>query len=189
MKIYLDMDGVLVDFVRGYLEYNNVDVPNTMKSWPKNEYKIENVVGSALTVPIDKLPKEFWANLKETPEMNTVLLYCLRCFHRNNLFILTAPTKHRDCVEGKLQWMDKHLKFMPKDKVIFDKDKWKYANPTSILIDDSDENVELFRKHGGYAILIPRIWNSAISIDLEEEIFKILKHYSGFSTVKNCSEF
>lgn len=181
MKIYIDMDGVLTSFVSGYLKWNDVDPRPVLKNWPKNEYQIENVIPNvAIKYQIEDLPKQFWSSLDETAEMNMLLLYCLKCFHRNNIYILSTPTSHKDCISGKLEWLDKHLKFMPRDRIIFEKEKWKYANPTSILIDDSDKNVNEFRQHGGYAILIPRQWNSAISLDIEEAIFTILKHYSGY---------
>ena len=34
------------------------------------------------------------------------------------------------------------------------------ANPETLLIDDSDKNVDSFRKCGGQAVLVPRPWNS-----------------------------
>ena len=42
--------------------------------------------------------------------------------------------------------------------------KYLLAKPDVVLIDDQHKNIDLFREHGGQAILFPQPWNENYAI-------------------------
>tara|TARA_R110000751_G_scaffold121797_2_gene222343 strand:+ start:21 stop:665 length:645 start_codon:yes stop_codon:yes gene_type:complete len=72
----------------------------------------------------------------------------------NNVKILTGGKDlTNDAIsKGKRNWVEKNLGRFS-DDVIVETKKEKYANPLSILVDDTPKNVDNFKKAGGQAIL------------------------------------
>jgi hypothetical protein len=66
--------------------------------------------------------------------------------------LLTSPSRNDTSRLGKNLWVRNHLN--PKPKVIFaySADKQRYANETSILIDDKKSNINEWTAKGGIAI-------------------------------------
>ena len=66
-----------------------------------------------------------------------------------------------NCLAGKFDWIKENLSqyFLRQFSMSPVKDFCAMEN--SLLIDDSDENVNKFERAGGQAILMPRPWNSA----------------------------
>lgn len=154
MKLYLDMDGVLVDFL-GHVEKCQFFRKNGKVDWDK---------------VIDKGP-QFWNEMEWMPgaEKTFSELISLSESGKVELFILSAvnfPTG----VEGKKLWIQTHTKF-PLENVIIvshSEDKSKYASPDSILVDDREKCLIPFKEAGGKVILFKN-WDETL-----EEIKQVL---------------
>ena len=77
--------------------------------------------------------------------------YCIE--RRINLCILSA-IGFREGKVGKQQWLESHVNINPMCIYFVDKneDKLRFAEETSLLIDDYNKNIEKFIQAGGQAI-------------------------------------
>jgi len=133
--IYIDLDGVLVDFDRGFTELGKGD-PESFKETHTD--------------------KEFWDAVREKPHFFLGLGWMpdgreLWNYVKGlNPIILTrvGPVPH--CAQDKRDWVEKNLgsdiKIIPTTK------KEKYANESSILIDDMEKNLYPWMDAGGISI-------------------------------------
>jgi len=131
MQLYVDMDGVLTDF-DGHVLRHFGQHPDKLGD---ELYKLlAQTPEFFATIPWMKDGKKLWNEVKKFKPT-----------------ILTSPTNDLHCKKGKMAWISQHLgKYTP---FILERDKFKYATPHSILIDDSEKKVVPFRQHGGRAIL------------------------------------
>lgn len=135
--IYCDMDGVLVDFERGFLELSKGIHPDSL---PRDKFW-------SLFYSITKgKEKEYWANL---PWMNDgkELWSFIKKFKPE---ILTAPPSN-ESKKGKLDWCKNNLGSV---KVNFKqaRDKHHFSKPNAILIDDKESTIENWNNSGGIGI-------------------------------------
>lgn len=138
-EIYVDMDGVLVDFFGEWTKMMGVD------DWKK----IKNV-DKALQAIRDK--EDFWLNLKPTANSDKLLNIIKDIKGEYN--ILSAPLANDDRAEPhKREWIKKNLTAFPPKKVIITTDKQAYAKQPdgtpNILIDDFGQNVSKWEAAGG----------------------------------------
>ena len=138
-EIYVDMDGVLVDFFGEWTKMMGVD------DWKK----IKNV-DNALQAIRDK--EDFWLNLKPTANSDKLLNIIKDIKGEYN--ILSAPLANDDRAEPhKREWVKKNLTAFPPKKVIITTDKQAYAKQPdgtpNILIDDFGQNVSKWEAAGG----------------------------------------
>lgn len=150
--IFLDVDGVLADFVAGafrahgkYLEPESVtwDFYKQMGLEPAEFWSVANY--------------DFWRNLMWTPE-GPELLKLLEDIAGERIVLLTSPCDTPGSVQGKVDWVKA---FMPqyKGRLMVGSAKHLVAGPGKLLVDDHGANVDKFREHGGQAVLVPRPWN------------------------------
>ena len=136
-KIYSDMDGVLVDFEKGYEKLTGIDL--------KGEYRPD---GENFWKPIEQAGVGYWAGLEWMPDGKQLWSY-LKPF---NPVLLSAPSRSQSSRIGKHVWV-KHK--IPGTKLIlrYAKQKQELATPESILIDDRQVNIDQWRAAGGIGIL------------------------------------
>jgi hypothetical protein len=143
-KVYLDMDGVLVDCVKAASKFNNIEVQDFIDAGYHNKYW-ENFVDHA------DIKKEFTDMDWESNGKKLINWFINR---EIPIIILTRPIKepHTEvCISGKKIWLNKNkLSFLP---VIFEREKEKYAGNGNILIDDDSRNIDAWNKAGGMGIL------------------------------------
>jgi 5'(3')-deoxyribonucleotidase len=159
--IFLDMDGVLTDFVSACLTLHGQ--PQALETWPAGNRDIPQVVGiskSDFWRLIDDQGAEFWAGLKPFPWCDD-LVALVREFAP--LTILTAPSLSPACLDGKVRWLYEHF---PKVRgkrftdFLIGNQKHLLAQAGRVLIDDTESHVDAFRAAGGEAILFPQPWNA-----------------------------
>lgn len=152
MKIVLDVDGVLVDFVGGTAKLMGFD-PAVVTMW--DYYPAIGTTEAEFWAKIDAVGADFWATLEPYPWASDLVRQCKTVAPT---ILLTTPSLDPSSAHGKVRWMQ--ATFGPKfrDYLIGPRKEF-CAHPDTVLIDDSDANVEKFRDHGGGAILFPRPWN------------------------------
>jgi hypothetical protein len=142
--IFCDMDGVLVDFDKGYeeltgLSTKHVDVQDSNDFW--NKFK------SSLT---EKNMEEYdyWANLKWMPDGKQLWNY----IKSYNPYILTAPSRDPGSKLGKKEWVER-LDNMKNIYFRAAQNKPDFSGKNRILIDDRADTIEKWNKAGGIGIL------------------------------------
>lgn len=142
MKLYVDMDGVLVDFEGGVKKhFNNTEkCCDFIKKIGVNEFwsKVSSI-------------DNFWEDLE--PNVDNVSDVWKSLNNRfQHISILSSPS-HSDphCIPGKNKWLDKHIGCY--GLRLFENEKYKYACPKSILIDDLEKNIKKWEEAGGIGIL------------------------------------
>jgi len=136
-KIYCDLDGVLVDFAKGYKDLTGKDAPDYNSDYNEEEF----------WKPITDAGVDYWVNLDWMPDGQDLWNY----IKPYNPDILTAPSKDGSSRKGKLMWVRQHI---GKSPVHFRPAKFKqdFAEPNTILIDDRLDTCERWRNAGGVAI-------------------------------------
>ncbi len=176
-QVYCDMDGVLVDF-----EYSAVDKINETLKDPthplthlseivinelgrdyisladlkKGRHLSSSIAVRNLMQPLLEDDEEWWANLPYLPEGKKIW-NVISQFNPEPI-ILTSPMDQngkKGSLEGKKRWIKANLKLDTTVEVIFSHDKYEYATKdgkATVLIDDYEKNVRLFKDHGGFII-------------------------------------
>ncbi len=159
--IFLDMDGVLTDFVGAALRIHGRS--DILESWPPGERDAPKVLGLSrgkFWNAIDAQGSDFWAGLDPLPWFGE-LIEMVRAVAP--FTVLTAPSLAPSSTKGKVRWMYQHF---ANDKgrrftdFLIGPQKHLLAQSGHLLIDDTDATVDAFRIDGGRAILFPQVWNS-----------------------------
>jgi len=141
--IYVDLDGVLVDFDDGF--------KSIAAGLDKYEFIKKHGV-DALWKLINSHGQEWWANLNWMPD-GTKLWSAIE---NKNVKILTSGSTRNTgtlAIEGKKQWVANHLGPIETIVVNNSHDKQKYARPGDILIDDLPSNITEWNSKNGIGIL------------------------------------
>ena len=145
MKIYLDMDGVLSNFEKRYVEKYG--------EFPKD---------------VDKRRQHFWNNWKkfvddkdfenlEKHEHCDQLLQTVAIFAKEGIPVEILSSSgggysHEIVAEQKKNWLIKNGITYPANIVPGGGHKARFADPWNILIDDTENVIMRYRKAGGTAI-------------------------------------
>lgn len=142
-KIFLDMDGVLADFIKGVADTTGEDFTSPdLNKKGKGKIKAE----------IEKSSR-FWHELDWMPGGQQLYRYV----KSSQPHILSAYANwDKNCKDGKNFWIKKNL-MIPKQRINLVKreDKQKYAvqdGVANILIDDYIKNIREWEKAGGIGI-------------------------------------
>jgi hypothetical protein len=162
MKIYVDLDGVLVFLDAGIAECLGMTMDEMYSKWTKGIYS----VSAGLNIPSIDIwkaagkrseDKNFWAELPEYPWAKELWE---KCNDLADTAILTAPIWSCPelvpaCLSGKGMWMQKFTGNPKFDKYHITQAKQDCARWDRILIDDREENIAKFTEAGGKGILFP----------------------------------
>jgi hypothetical protein len=129
------MDGVLVNFDKGYLELTGKDITGEFFS------------DSHFWDPINNAGKKFWVELEWQPDGKQLWNYIKKYGPK----LLSAPSRQDDSRVGKHEWVERELPGVPL-LLRTAKHKKDFATSTSILIDDRIDNIQGWRDAGGIAI-------------------------------------
>jgi hypothetical protein len=155
--IFCDMDGVLVNFDKGYqdltgMSTHHVDAQGKKEFWKAFRQGLENSGESE---------KHYWANLDWQPGGKELWDY----IKEYNPYILTAPSvnfdlpydqrynrEYNESMQGKLEWIQR-LSNMRKIYFASAVNKPKFAGSNKILIDDRKDTIDSWNANGGIGIL------------------------------------
>jgi hypothetical protein len=153
--IYVDMDGVLVDMERYFLENcggdsfyikDKLGVPELIKLFHQH-IKNEDMFSNLHPMDDHELAKHTMASLISGGYKVCILSCTSQTFLGNEIGDMMQAQKMRWLHHNKFFRMDIEAKFVDSHA-----EKAKYANSTTLLIDDSLACIEPFRAKGGHVI-------------------------------------
>ena len=165
-EIYLDMDGVCVDFIGAAMAAQGYDPQKMLADWralhPGSLYPEALMGKPALDFfTHDNLnTREFWATLVPYRWFETLYFELGRLGH---VVFLTAPTSAPGCVSGKHEWLINQFG-TDFSEFIFTRHKDRLAHANAYLVDDMPFNIAPFSTRNGHGVLFPQIWNELSQI-------------------------
>jgi len=136
--IYCDMDGVLVDFEKGYYDLTGTST----KQFPKGD--------NSFWQPISAAGAEFWANLSWMPDGKELWNYIKK--YKPN--ILSSPSQDPSSKVGKEAWLKMNLQGEYKKAYFYNRaNKQLFSDKNRILIDDLPNTINEWNAKGGIGIL------------------------------------
>lgn len=155
-KIFLDLDGVCVDFVSAV--YKTMGRDDLIGTWDKGA----KTISEAINVPYDKIWKkvdaqgsDFWRNLEPFPWYDKFYEELKKLAP---VVFCTSPSWDAESLNGKKYWLEDRYGRDFRDFIITNQ-KYHVAKPNSILIDDNEKNYKEFLEEGGRPLLFPQPWN------------------------------
>jgi len=143
--IFCDLDGVLVDFDKGYKDLTGVttkyaDSQGKEVFWGtfKNSLKDKDIS-----------EYEYWKDLEWMPDGQQLWGY----IKSYNPYILSAPTRDPESKTGKKAWVSDHLGKVKGLILVYAYKKPEYSGKNRILIDDRASTIKEWRSKGGIGIL------------------------------------
>jgi hypothetical protein len=153
-KIYLDMDGVLCDFEKRYIELYN-EQPNSSrdkKNWSENW--------------TDFIMTKQFETLDIFPGAIELLKYVRDTDLPIEILTSSGGAKYHNLVaEQKDIWLKKQGLAYKRNVVPQRSLKASYATPNTILIDDTEDVIAVFNKAGGIGILHKDIGETLQTLD------------------------
>ena len=137
-KIYVDLDGVLVDFEKQYDNYSEMSMKDADEKYSTNSEEFWK--------PINDNGVEFWSEMPWMQDGKELWSY----IKPHNPTILSSPARGEACPEGKTIWIKRELGEIP---YIYEKNKYKYSGENKILIDDTEKKITDWVDNGGIGIL------------------------------------
>ncbi len=138
-KIYCDMDGVLTDFESRFEHYTGMHPQEYEKS--KGLAAFWNLIDVEVGI-------KFWIGMPWMPQGKKLWEF-IQPYKPD---LLTSPSRDNASRLGKQLWAKNNLNPKPKVIMAYYKDKQRYANENSILIDDKKSNINEWAAKGGIAI-------------------------------------
>ena len=137
--IYCDLDGVLVDFEKGYEKLTGIDIKNQFVQGDEKFW-----------APLSDAGAKFWAMLDWMSD-GRLLWQFIKKYKPN---ILSAPSRENSSKIGKEAWCRIHIPNQyNKIYLVPSFEKKNYAGPNKILIDDMEKNIKEWKNSGGIGIL------------------------------------
>ena len=170
-KFYLDMDGVVADWVTN----------------------AANVIGRRITDPTVMYTREEWDSLRADPHIFRNLPLMPRCDelvalarqYRDvlgwELNFLTAIPHNNDVpwtFHDKMKWAEERFSDIPVHFGPYSEDKHKHCTAGDILVDDRYDNCMQWVDAGGVAFKVGKTLDSAI-IAVESDLTSRLREYAG----------
>ncbi len=180
MKIFLDMDGVLVDFVSGLHKRMVMEYDEQAYPYKLGEYEMLGFVADKKGIKLNHVFEVtsrplFWTGLEWEPNGRAILEAAYKSVGQDNVYLLSAPMARDGVWSGKVRWVQANIPELLPRMIISSAPKHLLANGDSLLIDDKDKNIDGFRLAGGRGVLVPRPWNSRYmdrGADIVQEIYE-----------------
>jgi len=152
--VYLDLDGVLVDFIGG---------STNLKSGVKeiNFHDPNNNPNKNISLGVYNPEKvlHFWSNLEWINGGKELFYTASKLFDKVCILSSTGSsdvTKSSIIEKGKLIWLKNNIPSIKKSNIFIvnnSKLKQEFSNKFSILVDDKDSNITQWNTQGGFGIL------------------------------------
>lgn len=161
-RCFLDVDGVLADFVGGI--HRKLGIDFDVHQWPyakgPDGWNFHDELGITFMGMSELCDFDFWRTLRWMHDGHDILRIVLEFFDPKQITLLTAPMPNVMSASGKIAWIKQHLPEYERQVGVWTDSKAILAQvPDSILIDDGSCNIRDWRAAGGKAVLVPRPWN------------------------------
>ena len=160
MKILLDIDGVLANFVQGCRQFHGKDIPEP------SDFNIAKSFGmdsNSFWKPIKK-SYQFWEALPLRPEGRHLISLINDMNLLKNTYLLSNPVGSRG-LAGRHDWIKRHYPyFLNTNKFLLGPAKGLCNDGFNIIIDDYGKNCDKFVN----SILWPQNWND--NRDVEDKV-------------------
>lgn len=159
--IFLDMDGVLCDFITAAFSAHGMRFDP--EDYPRGEFACEKILGITANEfwrRVDSGGEAFWENLEPYPWALDLVKELQQI---DRVIIATSPSRSPASYSGKRRWLQK-MGLCRLDSM-FGSQKWLMSRPGRTLVDDSHHNTVAWEGEGGRAIVIPQPWNYAEPVD------------------------
>lgn len=145
LKLFVDMDGVLADFVKG--------ISKELPDYDDNKYAADEKYRDDMWDFVEKFSEDggkLWLNLPEMKDAKVLWDFIKDL----NPEILSATGKSGyGAADQKRQWIKEKYGDIKVNLVRKSKEKAKHATPDSILIDDRPKSIDPWKQAGGIGIL------------------------------------
>ena len=157
-RCFIDLDGVLVDFVNGMCKAHNKPNPylNVRNYGRYDMAKIWGMSKDEFWLPANNI--HFWSELEFTKDGLEILAENEDEFGMENICILSTPSRSEASVLGKMIWIKWKLPAYRR-RYLLTPMKYLCATPNAILIDDNLNNIKIWEEQGGEGQLVARPWN------------------------------
>lgn len=136
--LFVDLDGVLVDFAKGYEELTGLDT--------RSEYINGD---NEFWAPVDAKGPAFWATLDWMPDGKTLWSY----IKKYKPHILSSPSRSQSSRVGKEAWVRINLPNSINKLLLYPRhEKQLFSAENHILIDDLEKTIIEWREKGGIGI-------------------------------------
>lgn len=164
VKIFLDMDDVIVEFNKP--AHDVLGIPHTPWPWEIGEFYLPCYDDDFWK----SLDASFWAGRSWTESGEEILQFLIAMVGIDSIHIITTPAPFgngRDFA-GKTTWLKNNApQLAPRLAMMPDKSLLK---GNGILLDDAVHNVRKFRDEGGTAVLIPACHNHLHRMDVMKHV-------------------
>lgn len=159
MIVFLDMDGVLVDFPHGVASLFGIE-KSLVEANGDNVNEAAGVSREELWRRIRSAGQGWWESLPPYPWAQRLVSACERV---GDVYVATSPPASAiSAASGKLAWLRRHLPKVYSGRRFFvGTHKYLLAGPGRVLVDDNMRKCTAFADAGGQAVLFPRPWNAA----------------------------
>ena len=150
--IYLDMDGVIADFVKRYKELYHME-PREAEKNKKFDHYFNEFIDTNQFATLDLMPGAMQG-----------IEFLRKVSVPTQILSSTANEARYNAIsKQKMIWLQTHgITFNPLF-VPGKKHKWKHATPDSIIIDDTESVIDDWKKAGGIGIL-HKDWMTTLAI-------------------------
>lgn len=141
-KIYLDLDGVIADFDKRYKELYKI-APRDADTYKTFDKFFTTFIAERQFAKLDLMPDAL------------MLIEYLKSLSIPTEILSSTSSEKRDAEirEQKVEWLHKHNLTFPINLVPGKRLKRNFSNPSSLLIDDTAQNIDQWRAEGGVGIL------------------------------------
>jgi hypothetical protein len=151
--IYLDMDGVIANFVKRYVELFQIEPSST------RDYKEFNTY-------FDKFIADGnFETLEMMPDAMDLIVALRNALPPTQILSSTASEKRHDAVsKQKIKWLESHDIDFQRNFVPGKHLKKKYARTDTLIIDDTESVINDWRAAGGVAILHKNVPDTLVQL-------------------------
>jgi hypothetical protein len=151
--IYLDMDGVIADFVKRYKELYRMEPREAEKKKEFDKY-FNEFIATGQFAKLDLMPGA----------MDGLTFLRKHLTVPTQILSSTAnEARYEDISNQKLIWLQTHGITFSANFVPGKKHKYKFAGPDKIIIDDTQSVIDQWKEAGGIGIL-HKDWPSTLAI-------------------------
>lgn len=155
MRIFLDMDETLVNLVDPWLDYLNSLACTEYTRDNTTNYSVEGSFQGKLSTDVIFKPFNtpgFWKGL---PPFQGAVEFVQRLVDNDfDVYIATIPARGEVCAYEKEQWVQEHLPFLGRERLIMA--HHKHVLRGDAILDDKPSNIVAFK---GLPLLFDKPWN------------------------------